>query len=359
MELKECLNMTWHKYLWSEWQIVNEIGSGAYGTVYKIRREDASGVYFAALKVITVSVKDEHISVSLKDSKAHDLQEENDNLKKNTNVEMDKSQLKDADANSKVDYFCFAEEISKEISFMEKFKGNSNIVSYEDHRIAFDEESNCWVILLRMELLTSLAEYFGNEDRSEKDVVRLGIDICSALEICEKEGILHRDVKPGNIFVSDFGNFKLGDFGIAFITHNTRTMREPIGTHDYMAPEVVRDKIYNRTVDLYSLGLIMYRILNDGNAPFLPVDGVVTNQMRKEADLRRMNGEPLPKIEGIPQGLQTILLKACSYQPEDRFQTAHEMRSVLKNYARESEAIERIKQKASMNLYFSAAGDLD
>lgn len=352
--------MNWQKYLWPEWQIVDEIGSGAYGTVYRIRREDASGVYFAALKVITVSVKDENISLSLKDNKAEEQKEGKETPEKNAIAEMKEPQPKDPVGNEKADYFCFAEEVSKEISFMEKFKGNSNIVSYEDHRIVFDEESNCWIILLRMELLTSLAEYFGDGDRSEKDVVRLGIDICSALEMCEKEGILHRDVKPGNIFVSDFGNFKLGDFGIAFITHNTRTMREPIGTHDYMAPEVVRDKMYNRTVDLYSLGLIMYRILNEGNAPFLPIDGgVVSNQMRKDADLRRMNGEPLPKLEKISKTLQTIVLQACSYQPEDRFQTANEMKTALKDYLREVETVERIKQKASMNRYFSAAGELD
>ena len=351
--------MNWHEYLWPEWQIENEIGSGAYGTVYRIRREDASGVYFAALKVITVSVKDENISISLKNTKDPNLQEEKENSEKNTDVEMKEHQLKDPDGNEDVDYLCFAEEVSKEISFMEKFKGNSNIVSYEDHRIVFDKESNCWIILLRMEFLTSLAEYFRNGDRSEKDVVRLGIDICGALEMCEMEGILHRDVKPGNIFVSDFGNFKLGDFGIAFITHNTRTMREPIGTHDYMAPEVVRDKMYNQTVDLYSLGLIMYRILNQGNAPFMPEDGVVTNQIRKEADVRRMMGEPLPRIAGIHESLQTIVLKACSYQPEERYQSAIEMKNDLKDYAREAEAIERIKKKSSMNLYFSVAGDLD
>ena len=104
--------MTWHKYLWPEWQIVNEIGSGAYGTVYKIRREDASGVYFAALKVLTIAINNETIGLPPGDQS---------------------------------NYKGFAEEASKEISFMERFKGNSNIVSYEDHRIVFDEESKSWI----------------------------------------------------------------------------------------------------------------------------------------------------------------------------------------------------------------------
>ena len=319
--------MSWKKYLWPEWQIVNEIGSGAYGTVYKIRREDASGVYFAALKVITIPLKDEMIGAS---------------------------------QNDMLDFMGFAEEASKEISFMEKFKGNSNIVSYEDHKIVFDEESTSWIVLLRMEYLKSLADYFSNSEKDEKDVVRLGIDICNALSMCEREEILHRDVKPGNIFVSQFDDFKLGDFGIAFITHSFRTIREPIGTRDYMAPEVVRERTYNRTVDLYSLGMIMYRILNYGRAPFMPPNEEnVTNQMLKEADERRMNGEPLPHLTGVPAELERIVLKACSFNPEDRFQNANEMRAELREYKRKQESEERIRKKASMNQYFVIAGELE
>ena len=329
--------MIWHQYLWPEWQIVNEIGSGAYGTVYKIRREDESGVYFAALKVIIISVGDELITVS---SQCKEETKRGEKTKRSS----------------------FAEEVSKEISFMEKFKGNSNIVSYEDHRIIFDEESKSWIVLLRMELLTPLAEYYRKGERTEMDVVRLGIDICNALAMCEKEAILHRDVKPGNIFVSEFGNYKLGDFGIAFITHHTQTMREPIGTHDYMAPEVVRGKIYNKTVDLYSLGLIMYRILNGGRAPFLSVSEVgetVTGQKFKQADARRLNGEPLPKLKDTSDALCKIVLKACSYEPRERYQSASEFGDSLKEYEQRLETEERIRKKASMNRYFSAAGELD
>lgn len=328
---------------------MNEIGSGSYGNVYKIRREDASGVYFAALKVMIISVKDELIGVSarkLKTGKADPgLTEENE--------------MSSEEAGTSDHYSEFAEEISNEISFMEKFKGNSNVVSYEDHRIIFDDESKSWIVLLRMELLQTLADYFANGDRDEKDVVNLGIDICNALHICEEEGVLHRDVKPGNIFVSDFGNFKLGDFGIAFITRSTRTMREPIGTHDYMAPEVVKEKMYNRTVDLYSLGLIMYKILNGGVTPFLPSGQKnISTEMRRNADERRLNGEPLPELADVAEGLEKIILKACSFNPQNRYKTAVEMGGALKEYKRELEAKERIKKKAAITNYFTIAGEL-
>lgn len=341
--------MIWHQYLWPEWEIVNELGSGSYGSVYKIRREDASGVYFAALKIMTISIKDELIGVSARKI--------NPGVQEPTLTEEKVQDSSDRDKSEK--YTGFAKEISNEISFMEKFKGNSNVVSYEDHRIVFDDESKSWIVLLRMELLQTLADYFANGDRDEKDVVNLGIDICNALHICEEEGVLHRDVKPGNIFVSDFGNFKLGDFGIAFITRNTRTMREPIGTHDYMAPEVVKEKMYNRTVDIYSLGLIMYKILNGGVPPFLSSEQKNNSTaMRRNADERRLNGEPLPELPGAAEGLLKIILKACSFDPQNRYQTAEEMGDALKEYKREMKKQERPQKKTVMKNYFMAAGEL-
>ncbi len=341
--------MIWQQYLWSEWEIVNEIGSGSYGTVYKIRREDASGVYFAALKVMIISVKDELIGVS-----ARKLNPGKAEAATSEEIVQDSEKSEHSD-----NYMGFAKEISNEISFMEKFKGNSNVVSYEDHRIIFDDESKSWIVLLRMELLQTLADYFSNGNRDEKDVVNLGIDICNALHICEEEGVLHRDVKPGNIFVSDFGNFKLGDFGIAFITRSTRTMREPIGTHDYMAPEVVKEKMYNRTVDLYSLGLIMYKILNGGVPPFLSSDKKnISTDMRRNADERRLNGEPLPELPGTAEELLNIILKACSFDPRNRYQTAEEMGDALKEYKRNLKMHEIPQKKMVRKNYFMAAGEL-
>ena len=152
----------------------------------------------------------------------------------------------------------------------------------------------------------------------------------------------------------------MGDFGIAFITNKTCTMREPIGTHDYMAPEIIREKIYNRTADLYSLGLIMYRILNQGRAPFIPPETItVTKELIKEANIRRMNGEALPKLRGVPDKLENIVLKACSHLPSNRYQTAEQMKNALIEYMRIAQAEETVKKKACMNLYFTAAGELE
>ncbi|MCH5314355.1 MAG: protein kinase [Eubacterium sp.] len=172
-----------------DWFIEEKIGSGAFGTVYKIKREDFGKIYYSALKVINFP------------------QNESD-------IKQVKSEL--GDDQSVRDYYSnFAKDFSKEIELMSELKGNSNIVSFEDHKIVQNEDGINWTIMIRMKLLTPFVDYQSKNELSIDDIVKIGIDICSALEICENRNIIHRDIKPDNIFVTKEGNFKLGDFGIA------------------------------------------------------------------------------------------------------------------------------------------------
>lgn len=70
-----------------------------------------------------------------------------------------------------------------------------------------------------------------------REVAKLGCDICSALEACHESGIIHRDIKPANILVTETGDYKLGDFGIAHIATGERTMTAFAGTRDYWATD--------------------------------------------------------------------------------------------------------------------------
>ena len=90
----------------------------------------------------------------------------------------------------------------------------------------------------------------------------LGRDICEALAVCHRKQLLHRDVKPENIFVDGEGRFKLGDFGIARRLDNPATYLTQVGTPYYMAPEVFSLHSYDGRADIYSLGLVLYRFLN-------------------------------------------------------------------------------------------------
>lgn len=296
--------MSWEKELWPEWKVESEIGAGAFGKVYKIKRQDIGGTYYAALKVISVPRSYDEINAL-------------------RNANMDERQITEY-------YHRFANELSREFSVMEKLKGNTNIVSYEDHKIVPHTDGIGWDVLIRMELLTPLPQHLNQKGCDERDVIQIGIDICNALILCERENIIHRDIKPGNIFISNYGDYKLGDFSIALTASRSRMEFSPQGTYLYMAPEVHLGKRYDLTIDIYSLGLILYRLLNNGRAPFLPAPPEpLTPEIIENSNKRRLQGEIMPKPVNASMTMASIILRACSFEPGSRYQSAREFQKAL------------------------------
>ena len=296
--------MGWKQELWPEWEIECDIGTGASGTVYKIRRQDIGGIYYAALKVISFPQNKQDLDLMHRKS-------------------MTDYQISEY-------YHHMAMEVAREFAMMERLKGNSNIVSYEDHKIVRHKNGLGWDVLIRMELLTSLPEYLETHVINEKEVCRLGIEICNALILCEKENIIHRDIKPGNIFVSSFGDYKLGDFSLAkHVGLNTQSVR-PEGTYAYMAPEVYKGQGYDFTIDIYSLGLILYRLMNRGRGPFQPLPPVMLSaEISEEANRKRLHSETLPKPIDASAMMSSIILKACACDSCRRYRNASEMQKAL------------------------------
>lgn len=295
--------MGWKRELWPEWEVESVIGSGAYGDVYKIRRQDIGGVYYAALKVISIPRDEDEI-----------------NQLRNANM---------SDEQIARYYRRFVNDLSREFSVMEKLKGNTNIVSYEDHKIIEHKVGFGWDVLIRMELLMPLPAYLQHHEFGEAETIKLGIDICNALKICQCENIIHRDIKPGNIFVTSHGDFKLGDFSVALTNHNT-TGGSPKGTYTFMAPEVYYGKKYDNTIDIYSLGLILYKMLNRGRLPFLPLPPqTITHEMVEQANYKRLCGAVLPRPIDASIGMSNIIMKACAYYPNKRYRNAGEFLSAL------------------------------
>ncbi len=287
------------------WRIIREIGAGSFGNVYEVEKTDAfSDGIRSAMKVISIPQSSRELS---------ELRNEGYDGKSLTTL-----------------FKSRVEDITAEFHLMNKLKGCSNIVSYEDHMIVQHEKDPGYDILIRMELLTSLPEYF--QQQFERSAVgdammqRVGIDMCNALELCARHHIIHRDIKPQNIFISENGDYKLGDFGIARTSDHTMRATK-IGTYGYMAPEVYWGKPYNASVDLYSLGLVLYWMLNERRGPFLPLlPDVPTAEDVSEALERRMNGEPLPAPKYGSEELKRIVLKACAFDPKDRYQSPGEMK---------------------------------
>ena len=290
--------------VFNDWTIRECIGKGAFGSVYHITREDFGREYEAALKIIEIPKEQAEVDVIRNEG----LEEE-----------------------SITEYFKdIVEELVDEFALMSKLKGNSNIVSYEYHSVVPKEDSFGWNIYIRMELLKPFTSYIKEHTLTVRDVIKLGIDMCHALEVCQKYNIIHRDIKPENIFVSNIGDFKLGDFGIARQLEKTSSGLSKKGTYTYMAPEVYKGLPYNSTVDIYSLGIVLYRFLNNNRAPFLPAaPAVIHFSDREKANVMRMSGEKLPNPCNATGRLAEIVLKACAYDPKERYESAYEMRQDL------------------------------
>ena len=222
---------------------------------------------------------------------------------------------------------------------MQRFVGNSHIVSYEDYAIRKRPDQIGWDLYLRMELLTGLTYYMKSFTLSEQMIIKLGMDIAQGLRDCHNSGIIHRDVKPENIFVNESGDFKLGDFGVSRSAPGSQDMLSFKGTFGYMAPEVFKMLSTDGRSDLYSLGMVLYQCLNDNRLPF--VSEKVTPYEIETARQRRFAGEPIPEpAHGSPR-LKSIVLRALEEKPENRFQNAEEMYSALMEVYRTESASER------------------
>ena len=167
-----------------------------------------------------------------------------------------------------------------------------------------------------MEYVTSLPKYLKARSMTVREIIKLGIDICTALELCSKKGIIHRDIKDENILVNEDGVFKLGDFGIARELSGSGRAASMRGTPLYMAPEVYRGEKYNSAVDIYSLGIVLYKLLNNSRMPFMPpYPEKIKYRDSEEALDRRISGEALPLPVNGGDALGRIVVKACAYKP--------------------------------------------
>lgn len=235
-------------------------------------------------------------------------------------------------------FYSVVEDIGRECAIMSRLKGTGNIVSYEDHAVLRHPDGIGWDILIRMELLHPLLPYVYQHPMARRDIIKLGIDICKALELCQRYNIIHRDIKPENIFISDNGDYKLGDFGIARTIERTTSGLSKKGTYSYMAPEVYIGKKYGFSVDTYSLGLVLYRMLNKNRGPFLPQPPeAITYDNREQALARRVSGEPLPRPFYGEGRLGEIVLKACAFDPKDRYSSPQQLRQELEAISYEAQ----------------------
>lgn len=289
---------------WPGWETVQLLGRGSYGGVFEIKRTVLNNEESAALKVISIPQSETEIDELISEG-----------LDNESITRTFENQL---------------HNIINEYSMMRKLSGCSNVVHSDDVKYVAKENGIGWDIFIKMELLTPLTKALPAEI-PEETVIRIGKDMCAALSHCEHYNIVHRDIKPQNMFLTDTGVCKLGDFGIAKTMERTMGGTR-IGTFKYMAPEVYHGQDYGKRSDIYSLGLVLYWLLNQRRMPFVPLPPAqLLGGMDGDAANRRISGEPFPEPVGGSAELKKIVMKACAFHPNDRYQTAQQMLEALEN----------------------------
>lgn len=297
---------------WSEngYEITEELGHGSYGSVYKlVKDKETENEEISALKIINWKLDTHTVRYEF---------------------------AKDWDAARK-SYAQRFDQMTQEVNLLESFIGMKTIVQLKGSCTEKMPELNYWKLYIQMEYLKDLMDFAEESNGlTRKQIVKLGIDICTALEACHAKNIIHRDIKPANIMVSPKGYFKLGDFGVA--RQQISGTMTVIGSYDFMAPEVYKGMPYAQTADIYSLGMVLYYLANDFKLPFSEISNSI------DRINRRMNGDTewdwkqkLP-IWGIATNIKQkmseeilydTVMTACACDPKDRYQSATAMKRDL------------------------------
>ena len=274
--------------LWGSWYIREGIGKGSYGVIYRIEQKIMDCVHENALKYISIPNDESDLWMtknSLNPADASDIQ----------------ALLDDS-----------LHDILNEYNNLQQFSGHRNFVQVHDILSAPKKDIPGYDVFIRMELLNNINTRFRSDHLDEPEVVRLGINICSALNEMHKQNLIHRDIKPQNILVSKDGIYKLSDLGSVRKFSGSATAITMKGAFDYTAPEILIGSPADSRADIYSLGIVMYQLLNNFVLP--PA---------------RMPGDQLSLPHNISPDLSQIVLKACEYYPDKRWNTAEEMLDAL------------------------------
>ena len=289
--------------VWNEWTLTELIGEGAFSKVYRAEKHTDGAFDTAAIKVISIPSDERQLRALTCDGLSE--KETEDFL------------------------YSLVKGYTTEIKLMTSFRSCPNVVSILDHTICRKKDSVGWDIFIRMELLTPLDRYISSTKPNEAMIIRLGSDICSALSAFSSASpkIVHRDIKPTNIFVSDFGTFKLGDLGSAREILSSCESYTRLASGEFTPPESANSNEYNELSDIYALGLVMYKLANRNLLPF--VTSASDAQSRREAYEERFSGRDIPLPCGVSTELGKIICKACAFRPEDRFRSAGEFSRAL------------------------------
>ena len=227
-----------------------------------------------------------------------------------------------------------AADYQSELETLEKLSASPNIGCYRSYQIEPKEDGVGFEIYLLAEYRQTLSEVLAETPMTQSGAVNLGLDLCSALCSLREAGLIHRNVKPSNVYLSSSGHYLLGDLGIAKIDELKYCSMPENMLSSFSAPELFSLLgTIEPTTDIYSVGMILYRIYNGNHGPFED-----EKTSARAADKLRVTGQQLPAPMYADYEMADILLKACAFKPEDRYQTPQELQEALLEYGKRNEA---------------------
>ena len=226
-----------------------------------------------------------------------------------------------------------AENIRVELEQGKKLAASGCYAGALGYQVEPKESGVGYDVYILYPLYISLSDYLSMSAITNLRAINLALDLCDAIAACREAGYLFGNIKPENIYLMPTGRFLLGDLGLVPLEDMKYACLPEDYIGVYSAPELSDITASpNATIDLYSLGMVLYRIYNGNHGPFED-----ENTGEAMADKLRMTGKPLPTPIYADYELAGIILKACAFKQEDRYQTPQEFKQAIALYMQRNE----------------------